>query len=585
MLTWREIWTYIRIVLHWWWVLVLATILSSIVALFITVRQPRYYVATTTLMVGNTMNAATPDAQMMGLSAALANFYAEMAKREPILGPVTERLGLNFSWQAIPQGMLSITVNSRASLLDLSITDSNPVRAAAIANAIAEDLVRYSPNSPEKVAAQHALLQEQVSEAQSNLSQIDQNLEQARSEQAQVVGAADLREVRNRLAELQQSRESAQEAYNQLVRLQSSSVANSIAVLEPAAVPSYPLPSKRNLTIAMAGGGGLVIGLVAIFLLDLLDMSWRNKGDVTARLRLPFLGTVPGDQPLINVLPGEGTVREQAVRETHAQIVLAAIKGGVKQLLLSSPEPSQARSALAVDLAQLFTRSGYRVLLVDADMDEAHLTRLIGLPEDVARPVVMGKNGDMEVWSGLQGTPLKNVMLLARYLGPDGKLTTPSLPWPELVDSLSRVADVVIFDGPSTMRGIDAALLAPLVDGVVLTLDPSRDSRQIVQQSKARLTRQREDSLLGAVVLTQDVHHQEVRRFPLIPQQIPQLIPQRLIRSDTSRSSTDKVAAIPPAAEPQRRVIITAYQEAHEEVIDGEPMTDHPQSLPPHEIQ
>jgi hypothetical protein len=60
----------------------------------------------------------------------------------------------------------------------------------------------------------------------------------------------------------------------------------------------------------------------------------------------------------------------------------------------------------------------------------------------------------------------------------------------------------LIFDGPSTLSGIEAALLAPMVDGVVLALKPIEDSSRDIQQSLKRLTLKRSDSVLGAVMLT-----------------------------------------------------------------------------------
>jgi len=555
MLTFREVWTYLRVPLRWWWVLVIGTLLAAGVAFMLTARQPRYYVARTTLMVGDTLNSATPDAQLIGLSNALAAFYAEISKREPILGPVTAKLGLSFPWQVIANYMLATTVNSRASLLDIAVTDTSPERAAAITTAITNELVAYSPNSPEKIAAQRALIQEQLTQAQSNLSLIDQSIEEARELQTQTSGAADLREVRSRLEELERTRQGTQDTYNQLVRLQSSSVANSLSVLEPAQVPTTPLPSKRNLTVAMAGAGGMVLAIIATFLLELLDDRWRGGGDVRARFGMPYLGMVPGARPLISMALGSARVRELAVREAHTQIVLSAVEHGTRSLLVSSPHPSEARSALIVDMAQLFTRSGYRVLLVDADMEQPTLTRMLGGQNGAARPVVL-VNGNPELWSNLQPTPMKNVMLLAHNVGAEGQPLTPSLPWSELVENLSRVADVVIFDGPSTLAGVDAALLAPLVDGVVLTLNPARDGRVEVAESKSRLTRQRKTNLLGAVVLTEE-------QQPSLPQLqrpwLPPMIARRLLGAGSPAPKEQPMpSARPDALEPpNQRVILT----------------------------
>lgn len=503
MITPGEFWNHVRVLMRWWWVLALSTLLAAGVALVLTAGQPKYYVAQTTLMVGETLNSPTPDTQLIGISTALAGFYAEMAKREPILEPVTERLGLSFPWQIIATYMLKTGVNSQASLLNLQVTDTNPERAAAIVTAIGDELVRYSPNSPDKVAAQRSLLSEQLTKAQASLASVESNIEEARNQQLQATGAADLREARARLQELENSRQSAQEIYNQLMRLQSSSIVNSLSVVEPARVPTTPLPSKKWLTVALAALGGLVLAIIAAFLLERLDDRWRSVNDLNDRFGLTILGQVPGQKPLFQLGPQAAQAREPAVREAHTQLVLAGPIKTKHTIMVSSARPQQGRSALSIDLAQLFTRSGYRVLLVDADTEEPTLTELFGEPEVAPRPVVL-VNGEAEIWSSLCSTPLKNVMLLAHNLGADGRPLPPSLPWPALVESLNQAADVIIFDGPSTLTGVDAALLAPLVDGVILTVDPRADSRADVVKSKARLSRRNIDRLLGAVMITDE---------------------------------------------------------------------------------
>lgn len=546
MLTLREVLNYVRILLRWWWVLVIAGALAAGSAFILVARQPNYYVAQATLMVGDTLNSATPDTQLMGVSSVLTNFYAEMARREPILGPVAERLNLGFPWQVISSFMLSTSVNRNANLLDITITDTNPERAAAITMAIADELVRYSPNSPEKIADQRALVDEQITEAELTITDLERKITETRDQLAQVSGAADLRETRARLAELEQTLQTTRATYNQLVLLKNSSVANTLSVLEPARVPTSPIPNKRLLTVAIAGGAGIVLAIVAIFLLEFLDDRWRGGGDVNGRFGLSILGTVPGKQPLLRTAPALAHIRESAVRETHTQIVLAGVASNSRTIMVSSPRPSEARSALTLDLAHQYTRSGYRVLLVDADSEIANLTNLLSGSVEQRRPVVV-YNGEPEIWSNLQATPIKNVMLLGHNIGPDGRPLPPSLPWPALVENLNRAADVIIFDGPSALLGVDAALLSPLVDSIVLALDPTVDRREDIVQSRFRLTRTSGANLLGVVVLAAEAE--------MVPVAVSnsQLLPTLARRMLGAKASATTDAPQPDAP----RVIIT----------------------------
>ncbi len=100
---------------------------------------------------------------------------------------------------------------------------------------------------------------------------------------------------------------------------------------------------------------------------------------------------------------------------------------------------------------------------------------------------------------------MMNVMLLpSQNIDPDDlPILVPSLHWPELIDTLRQTADIVIFDGPSLLTGADGALLAPIMDGVVLALDPTTDSRAEINASKSRLLNSEGTRLLGAVTVGQ----------------------------------------------------------------------------------
>src|SRR5581483_10878786 len=121
-----------------------------------------------------------------------------------------------------------------------------------------------------------------------------------------------------------------------------------------------------------------LLALIAIFFLDRMDNRWRGAQDVNDRLRMGNLGSVPNGPPMLDAPAAYVRERLPAVSEAQTNIMLAS--SGVRTLLLSSPTPSEARTALSVDLADLFGRSGQRVLIVDADFAASFLTRMLAAP-------------------------------------------------------------------------------------------------------------------------------------------------------------------------------------------------------------
>jgi Mrp family chromosome partitioning ATPase len=500
MITGAEIRQCLRAVLRWWWVIVVAVALASGMAFFLTIGETRFYIAHASLMIGNTLESQLPDQSQISIGSALARYYGELARREPILKPVQEKLQLPFPWQVLSDRMLSTNVIPSANLLEIYVTDSNPERAAWTANAIGDQLIAFSPTSPEKIQAEQAAVEQQLRASDTKIQDLQQQIADLTEQQNQATSASDLAEINQKLAQLNTSLAQEQTSYKSLLNYKSSSVVNSLSFFEPATPPTAPLPSKRKVLIGSAGLAGGLLALLAIYVLELLDNRVRGPRDIEGQFRLPTLGTIPIGPPLLAAPEAFAVVRLEATREAQTNIMLAAAERGTRLLMITSPQPSEARTAFSLDLADLFARSGHKVLIVDADSTQSFLTRML-LPHGISNtqnPVPASDHTN--IWAYMQPTPLQNVALLPGQTNPSGApAMLPSLRWRELVGHLRDAADVIIFDGPAALSGPDAALLAPHLDGVVLALDPATDSRELVSKSKERLLHQNGTHLLGAV--------------------------------------------------------------------------------------
>lgn len=504
MISWAEISAILKTALRWWWITVLAIVLACGSAFIISAGEPRYYQARTTLMIGNSFASTLPDERQIILSSSLARFYSEMARRKPILEAVVTKLQLPMKWEAISDYMLNTTVVPSANLLEIYIIDSNPERAAAIANAIADELIAYSPSAPDKIEAEQAAVERQIEDSNDQITELNRQLAELNEQRERTTSASDLVEINNKLSALEVTLQREQETYRSLVQLKGSSVVNSLGYLDRAIPPPTPMPSRRIVTIIVAGIAGMMLSFVAIYFLDKLDTRWRGPRDIKDRFGLADLGIVPLGPPMI-VADGDYLLqRERAMREAHTNILLAGAETRMRGLLISSPQPNADRSAFSLDLAYIFARAGHQVLLVDADLEHPKLTEMLA-PAGLTKLGLIAEGGKGDIWSHLRRTVIPNVMLMpGRTNGLDGLPTlVPSLRWPELVRQLLGAADIVILDGPSALSSADAALLAPHIDGTILTVSPSTDLREDLEKSKARLLHNPTSRLLGAVTLKQ----------------------------------------------------------------------------------
>jgi tyrosine-protein kinase len=503
MITREEVRQWLRAGLRWWWIIAVAVSIAGGTAYYLTQEETRFYVARTSLSVGNTLESQLPDQNQLSVGGALARYYGELARREPILKPVQEALQLPFPWQIVSDRMLTTNVVPSANLLEIYITDTNPERAAAIANAIGEQLIKFSPTSPEKIQAEQQAVEQQLQTSSAKIKEIQKTIDDLTAQQKQATSASDLAEINQKLVQFNDSLAQEQSSYKALLNYKNSSVINSLTVFESAAPPAEPLPSKRKIVVGGAGVAGLLLALLAIYVLELLDTRVRDPRDLEDQFRINNLGNIPIGPPMLVAPAGFAAERLAATRDAQTNIMLAAADRGTRTLMITSPQPSESRTAFSIDLADLFSRSGHKVLIVDADTAQSFMTQML-LPKAPANAQnVMSAAENQNVWSYLHPTPLPNVALLPGQWSPSGApAMLPSLRWRELVEHLLETADVIIFDGPSALHGPDAALLAPHIDGVVLALDPAIDNREEVAKSKQRLLHQNGSHLLGAVTFT-----------------------------------------------------------------------------------
>lgn len=309
MLTWVEVRSILRSVLQWWWVIVIAVVLASGSAFVISRKyEEQFYIAHATLMVGTSFKDTKPDPEEVRASAALAQFYAELAHREPVLSPVRDALQLPVPWEYVNAEMMTAKVIEQANLIDITITDSNPERAAAIANAVGEQLQAFSPTSPEKIKAEQDALGEQLNDTYTRIQSLKTQQSELDQQRSKATSASDYTELNTKLDQIELNLQRENDTYKSLITLQRSSIINTVSFVERATPPTSALPSKRKIIVASAGLAGFMLSLLAIFVLEKLDTRWSSRRDVEDRFRLRDLGTVPE----LNELVGDSPRRELA---------------------------------------------------------------------------------------------------------------------------------------------------------------------------------------------------------------------------------------------------------------------------------
>ena len=123
----------------------------------------------------------------------------------------------------------------------------------------------------------------------------------------------DMRDARNQSFILQRDVDTAQKAYEAALarqyvnKVESGARQTNVTVLDPAVEPTFPSRPKVPLNIALGFFVGTLLGLAAVFLLEILDRRVRADPDLDAvmlGMDLPLLGTLQTWQPT-RLLGGE----------------------------------------------------------------------------------------------------------------------------------------------------------------------------------------------------------------------------------------------------------------------------------------
>lgn len=289
---------------------------------------------------------------------------------------------------------------------------------------------------------------------------------------------------------LKHNAESAAALYNALnLKLQEAGItaglnSNSVDVIDQASVPMAPvLPSKRS-DVIFGFLGGLLVGLIAAFLLETLDDSLQTSEQAEAISQLPSLAVVPHfvakkDAALLlpgarKLLPDMVTVTDpqslgaEAFRTLRSAILLSGVDRDPKALLVTSSFAEEGKSTVAANLAISFAQRQERVLLVDTDLRRGTTHLKFGLSNRAGLSSVLARESGAEAYE--QPLPdLPGLKVLSR--GPIPPNPGEMLASQAMADALRQWRneyDRIILDSSPVLAVSDSLSLASQADTVMI---------------------------------------------------------------------------------------------------------------------
>jgi polysaccharide biosynthesis transport protein len=355
--------------------------------------------------------------------------------------------------------------------------------------------------------------------AQSRAESLRENIQRVAGNNADAnVNMVQLQELEQRASALRTLYESYLQRFEQASQASSLPIAKA-RVISDAGVPTAPSSPRKTLTMALSVVLGLLIGGAAATVLELRERFFRTGDDVQRKLGTRFLGYLPkiagaardetsstssapaapakdqGDaanQPQGDPISFRRMMRiaveaprsqfSETLRNTKlaCDIVLQGKKCAVIGVV--SCLPGEGKSTVAANLAGLIASSGARTLVIDADLRNPGLSKMLASEPEVGLvDVILGKTSWTTAARVDRRSRLTILPMTTRRQVTHTSELLASTGMSQFLESIKETFDVIVVDLAPLIPVIDAKAFEPYADGFVFVTEWGATPAKAVQ--------------------------------------------------------------------------------------------------------
>ncbi len=319
-----------------------------------------------------------------------------------------------------------------------------------------------------------------------------------------------LRELERRVGASQSTYETLLNKLQEAQVTENQNVGNA-RVISTAQVPKKAGPSKKKYLL-LGGIGGILLGIVTAFLLDMTDRSVKTLKEARELFGSPLLGVIPafgksgktrppvGDlEPIVPRIVARDMPRSpigQAYQMLQANLKFLSSDKQLKAIVVTSSVPKEGKSEVSANLAAVMAQVGRRVLLVDADMRHPSQHHLWELTNSVGLSNVIV--GEAEFKTAVREVMPRLDVLTAGVIPPNPVALLDSKRMASLIETFLKSYDCVLIDTPPLAGIADAPILGKMVDGILLVVRPGIVDSASAKAAKDFITRSGQN-VLGLV--------------------------------------------------------------------------------------
>ena len=421
------------------------------------------------------------------LEARIAEMDARIAR---LRGSLTEKSGAR---KQVLERELAVIKSGREldELLNLSTLKGSPTLAKLweklqeAKNELAVVRAQYGPAYPEVIAAGGKVreIERQVDDAvAAAVLDLENELRALGGDPTSIVpastgGGSVQQESDEKLERDLQARVSQEEILKRTTEPQAKIIDRAVPARQ-ASSPKWSLNLMLALIVGLGFGGGLV------FFKDYLDTSVKTIDDVERALELPLLAVVPLQQ--------EGAPPDKVAQEAYQTLRTGLLfaSGGRRDriLLVTSSGPQEGKTTVVVNLAKALAAAGESVIVVDADLRKAQLTRALGGTRAKGLSTFLA-DASQRSWREVVTQVEPNLELLPTGPLPPNPVDLLGMQrFRELLQELRSSHQWVLIDSPPVSSVSDPVLLASLTEMVLVVMRHDHTDKDVARRALQRLS-------------------------------------------------------------------------------------------------
>ncbi len=249
---------------------------------------------------------------------------------------------------------------------------------------------------------------------------------------------------------------------------------NRVRVVQRATVPPTADAKLRYLVIAFGGLMGMVVGMAGVAFWEFQARRVSTVAEISEGLGLRVVGALPS-------LTGAGWRKKkrggadlqqnlaESINAIRAALLHSANQESLRTVMITSAVHREGKTTLASQLAASLARAGRRTLLVDADLRNPTLNRLLELPLEPGLCEIL--RGEASIDDAIRPTRVNGLWLVAA--GQSCRESIEALAKPvcrETFEKLRPNFDFIVVDGGPVLPSADTLFVGQCADAALISV-------------------------------------------------------------------------------------------------------------------